>query len=812
MSNFYDLNNQENNDFIIEKIAATKNSLQDCKMEEILDCLSALRKLWKKDGKYYLKVLSLFKDNKDIREQLNLMESLLDRKLLIRRLKGDFDRLDFLDQFSVVEEMGYAIYYAPLGKLLHITASNVELGAIDSLIMGILTRNLNLVKISRAGNEMLKYFVESFLEVEFGKKIFDNIFLLSWKGGNQSVEKRIFKSLDAVIFWGGGDALSSLKKNLPSDVLLIEHGPKISIQVISKCAYENDLIIYDKIIDDIITWNQSACSCCQNIFLEEGIDVGKFIEKIKDAYFKEKRSKLSISSDEAVERLKDYFEGLYYEFKESVPSFRCNDFQIQFDHEILNPTALNNSVKVKVFKNIESLSQMLKNFSFYLQTCALAVLENERAKFLTSLSNAGIVRFTRIGEMLKFTEGTPHDGKASLKELTRACVDEREVSIDEFVNQIDIPLYRDKEYRNLKEYPLVEKSFFEEDLLHSSKSLLSKKFNSEGGFFYSSGGTTGRPKFVYYTNREFDLVARELAKSYQENGIQKKEVVANLFMSGNLWSSFNAVQRALEYCDVVQLPIGGHVKSKDFYDYAKYFNIETVFGLPSILTEIAGNTPGLSISKVFYAGEKMSEGAKRIIQMNWNNPEIISAGYASVDVGPIAYQDKTCKGNEHILFSKLVYLEIVDGEAVVSSKVRSQMPVIRYRTGDKVRILEQSSKRTKIELLGRVDQKINIWGCRFELSDFSTLMLENSKVESFQIQMSSEVRDLELFEILNINYLGQLGCDEEDLKKMIYSKLTDICNTREYSFVAKRIEFNCDAILYHPKTGKKLSLIDQRSL
>ena len=120
------------------------------------------------------------------------------------------------------------------------------------------------------------------------------------------------------------------------------------------------------------------------------------------------------------------------------------------------------------------------------------------------------------------------------------------------------------EFDNL---PLIDGSILAEHSLTKDQAFLNA--NARSGYVYSSGGTTGKPKFSFYSYEEFTTIGKLLGKSYQTNGLTVGEHVANLFMAGNMWSSFNAIQEALRACDVVQYPMGAQVAPSDFKNYIK---------------------------------------------------------------------------------------------------------------------------------------------------------------------------------------------------------------------------------------------------
>ncbi|MBT4792029.1 MAG: phenylacetate--CoA ligase family protein, partial [Halobacteriovoraceae bacterium] len=338
--------------------------------------------------------------------------------------------------------------------------------------------------------------------------------------------------------------------------------------------------------------------------------------------------------------------------------------------------------------------------------------------------------------------------------------------------------------------------------------FLSPKASS--GYVYSSGGTTGDPKFCFYSYEEFNHVAQMLGQAYHEMGVREGVRVANLFMAGNMWSSFNAVQAGLRYCKSIQYPIGGLVNAKDFKYYIKNFKIKIVFGLPSLLLDLANKVPDLEIDQIFYAGEAFSKDGEDFIKSVWKVKSFHSAGYASVDVGPIGYQTLDCHDGEHYLFDDQLHLEVVDDEAIITSKVRKMMPVIRYRTGDRVEIIEKTNGRTKFKLLGRVDKKVNIWSSRFEMNDLKKLMQQMDYHGQFQIQLKSTTVENNYKDLMCLVLSEPMAITPAEFLEQFYLSMHDVAQTHAVKFLEDKLILSYGDFYINKRTGKFKDLIDFR--
>jgi hypothetical protein len=174
-----------------------------------------------------------------------------------------------------------------------------------------------------------------------------------------------------------------------------------------------------------------------------------------------------------------------------------------------------------------------------------------------------------------------------------------------------------------------------------------------------------------------------------------------------------------------------------------------------------------------------------------------------VDAGPIGFQDPAGMVGEHILFDNLVDLKLVDGQAVVSSKIREFDPVISQPSGDKIELLPSHDGKMRFSLKGRADQKINIWAARFELSEIKGILQQMNYQTAFQVQLKN-IAVKEIFHLVT-----EQEIDREQFCRSFYA-LDDICNTRDYQYIYEHLEFSSGNFLRNSRTGKTPNLLDLR--
>jgi hypothetical protein len=282
-----------------------------------------------------------------------------------------------------------------------------------------------------------------------------------------------------------------------------------------------------------------------------------------------------------------------------------------------------------------------------------------------------------------------------------------------------------------------------------------------------------------------------LAENLKAQGIRSGMTVANLFVAGNLWSSFLCVDKALEKIGAIQLPIGGMCSTENIIFYLKKFRPDVVMGIPSMLVlnaEMAlKNNIELDVPMIFYAGEALSEIRREFLEKHWKTKHFGSAGYASVDAGVIGYQCSHCGPGEHHLFSDHIQLDIVEDEGIVTSLARNSMPIANYNV-------------------------LQIWSCRLLLNDVEASM-SNHDIITFQMRVSEAHEEKLVKEKLTITYEADRELEREKLLLDIYNRSRDVKDTIPFAAFNRDIQLiqvGHGEIPRNPRTGKISLLQDLR--
>jgi phenylacetate-CoA ligase len=295
----------------------------------------------------------------------------------------------------------------------------------------------------------------------------------------------------------------------------------------------------------------------------------------------------------------------------------------------------------------------------------------------------------------------------------------------------------------LQDIPLMQKKDFYNSGPPKSVELLTSPMSQNAHYVFTTGGTTGEPKYAVYSKKEWAEVTDIFAREFLNLGITPQDRFANLFHGGGLWSAFIATTEASEKLGCLSFPVGSDMDPGQILKIFKDFGVTACFGLPSTFIRLAQTAelyPELKvhIPKILYGGEHMTQVMSDYLKEIFGTQIIKSGSYASVDGGCIGYQCEHLKDGVQHTLEDACFVEIVNpetgkrvhpgetGTLIVTNLSRTLQPVIRLNTGDRAKeVLKPcpcGTKATTFELLGRADDMVRIGGANVYISDIERLV------------------------------------------------------------------------------------------
>ncbi|MFG2196019.1 phenylacetate--CoA ligase family protein [Streptomyces sp. NPDC048639] len=262
----------------------------------------------------------------------------------------------------------------------------------------------------------------------------------------------------------------------------------------------------------------------------------------------------------------------------------------------------------------------------------------------------------------------------------------------------------------------------------------------EEAVVFKSGGTTGAPKFSFYTREEWREFTTAFGAGLVEAGLRPGQRVADLFYAGDLYASYTFILDSLHRSPVanVRLPIGGGAPPATTVATLEQFDVDVIAGTPTTLCSLAEHLnaegrqlPG--VSTLFFGGESVFSDQQRLLASAFPAARVASIGYAAVDAGLVGLPVPGRDPRLHRAPAPYTVVEILDehtgepitregvpGRVVVTDLRRRLMPVLRYPVGDRAEWTDTAVGHFRI--LGRAEEGVRVGPVALHTQDVHDLV------------------------------------------------------------------------------------------
>jgi phenylacetate-CoA ligase len=308
----------------------------------------------------------------------------------------------------------------------------------------------------------------------------------------------------------------------------------------------------------------------------------------------------------------------------------------------------------------------------------------------------------------------------------------------------------------------------------------------------SISGIAGKPTVVGFTKNDLGVWMDLLSRLYFSSGVTADDIVQLSFVSG-LANWGRGMAAAAENIEASVIPMNFLNPEKEIMIMADYKTTCLVstpshaLHLAGLLHEPGGDHGALSLQRAILVGEPMSSETRRRISEGLGIR--VSSGYGIPEVmGPgIAYE---CAGGRLHVAEDHFIAEIIDpqsghavqegreGELVITTITTKAYPLIRFRTGDITRFVDNDPcpcGRTfkAIEApTRRADDALSIRGVKIYPSQIERIIGGAlGEVPPYVVSLY-KVRDLDELDIL-IEELESLFSDEVKILERMIAKIRD---------------------------------------
>jgi len=315
------------------------------------------------------------------------------------------------------------------GLVCHWLAGNVQVLGMFVLIQSILTKNVNMLRVSARDNGAFNSLLSAFKRESFtskggytiyGDDLLKTIALVYFDHNDKKTGMAMSEVADARIAWGGREAVTTVAA-YPSrfDCEDIIMGPKLSFSVISNEALSDERKakkLARKVAVDASVFDQTGCASTHNVFVESGgvvspegfaVLLAEAMSKLSKQMPKGQMTPEEFAVVHSARGIFD-FKGTVYGDDESIWTVLYSD-----------KTELNSPVysRVVFVHPVDNILDATVYIDENIQTIGLAAEGKKATEFASVASECGANRFPACGRMLNFE--SPWDGMFIMDRLVK---------------------------------------------------------------------------------------------------------------------------------------------------------------------------------------------------------------------------------------------------------------------------------------------------------------------------------------------------------------------------------------------------------
>ncbi len=248
---------------------------------------------------------------------------------------------------------------------------------------------------------------------------------------------------------------------------------------------------------------------------------------------------------------------------------------------------------------------------------------------------------------------------------------------------------------------------------------------------HTSSGTTGKPKAIFFSAKDFDNAAELMARCFTMTGVTASDVFQNMMTYG-LFTGALVMHYGAEKLGALVIPAGPGNSERQL-TLMKDFKTTVIHITPSYALYFAdflekkGISPqrDLSLKRAFIGAEPHTEETRQKIEKLLGIDAYNSYGLSEMN-GPGVAFECIYKNGMHI-WEDYFLVEIINpatgeplpegekGELVLTTLNREAMPLIRYRTRDITSIISEPCKcgrthKRLTRITGRTDDMLIVRG------------------------------------------------------------------------------------------------------
>ncbi len=415
-------------DLIENDIDKLANTLYSLPVDDILDYLDKILAYLVKKHKLTSRMVELYRQTSEYPDsQLDKwfasMTEILNRKAARQMIDAELSYdgksgNNFLNGWVKTEDETAYIRAMPT-RQLHITAGNVPEVPVISALRAVLTKSAAVIKLPFGAILPGALVAIAAYEASPDHPITQNLSLVYWQGGDESIENILFapNAFDRIVVWGGPATIAAVQSKT-TFTKTISLNPRYGISLIGNEAFSGKLQeTVDRALTDVLAYNQKACISSLLHYVEgteeQANEYAAALQQALKIYGDKTPNFTSPEAQGQVKRMKrGRYAGAKWYLNYDNEDFVSGAVVITGEFDILDhPTS-----RLVVVRPVAKLDDALKYIHQSVST--LGVFPEERREELKDRILArGVSSVLPLGQCEKVFAGMPHDGMMILNQL-----------------------------------------------------------------------------------------------------------------------------------------------------------------------------------------------------------------------------------------------------------------------------------------------------------------------------------------------------------------------------------------------------------
>lgn len=390
-------------------------------IDALIGLIDAAAKRWSADSKY-----QFLKD-----KGLNFLATWCSERHLKEVAKfGLRGNTDYADSYLPFPDSDKHLLKAnSRGLVCHWMAGNVQILGLFALVQCIMTKNVNLLKVSSHDDGVFAGLLSAFEGLTYttpdgytisGDDLLKTIAVVYFSRNAVKLGEMMSKNADVRIAWGGREAVETVA-GYPSryDCETVIFGPKLSFAVVSKEMLADEQSakkLARRVSVDVSVFDQTGCASAHNLFIEKGgaVTPQRFCEILNESMRKTEiqipKPGMSPEQVAAVYSIRGV-----YDFCGIATGSETMSYSVLLDDndELHKPVYS----RVLFVHAVDSIMQAVKHVTEDIQTIGVEATSEQAIAFAEAATPKGAVRFPQIGRMLNFE--MPWDGIVLIDRLVK---------------------------------------------------------------------------------------------------------------------------------------------------------------------------------------------------------------------------------------------------------------------------------------------------------------------------------------------------------------------------------------------------------